>query len=89
MNDKRNKVAAAVLAGLALGAAAWYLFGTESGKSTRGKLADSINDLNGSLKDLRSRATDTIDKLSGRADKLAQSVSSEVKKSKKDLKAAY
>ncbi len=85
MNDK-SKVATAVLAGLALGAAAWYLLGTDNGKKTTGKWADSLKSVGDSIKDLRDKAADTIDQLAGHADKLASKADQFASKAKTEAK---
>ncbi|HEY0053864.1 MAG TPA: YtxH domain-containing protein [Pedobacter sp.] len=40
-----TKIPAIILAGIAIGAAAYYLFATDEGKKTMNDLADTINDL--------------------------------------------
>lgn len=52
-----SKLPALLLAGVAIGAAAWYFFGTEEGKRTTDSLAESLKDVSGSLKD---KANETI-----------------------------
>lgn len=52
-----SKLPALLLAGLAIGAAAWYFFGTEEGKRTTDSLAESLKDVSGSIKD---KANETI-----------------------------
>ena len=63
MNDN-SKIAAVLLAGLAAGAAAWYLLGTDKGKETCSSLLGSLKDLSGSIKD---KAADTFEQISGQA----------------------
>ena len=46
-----SKLPALLLAGVAIGAAAYYFFGTEDGKRTTDSLAESLKDISGSLKD--------------------------------------
>lgn len=61
MNIRNNpKTASLLLAGLATGAAAWYLFGTENGRRTCNQLADSIKDMSGSV---MNKANETISNL--------------------------
>ena len=59
MNDN-TKVLAAVLAGLAAGAALGILFAPERGSDTRDKLNDALKNLGDSIKD---RAAEEIDNL--------------------------
>ena len=66
MTDK-SKVATILLAGLAAGAAIYYLMQTEKGKETCEKWVDSLKNVGDSLKDLKSKATDTLEHLSGKA----------------------
>jgi gas vesicle protein len=40
-----TKIPAIILAGIAIGVAAYYLFATDEGKKTVNDLADSLNDL--------------------------------------------
>lgn len=60
MNIKNNSktTTTLLLAGLATGAAAWYLFGTENGKKTLSQLSDSIKDVSDSIV---SKANDTLE----------------------------
>jgi hypothetical protein len=87
MKDK-TKVAGIVLAGIAAGAAIYYLMSTENGKATRNKLAGSIKDVGQSLKDLRSRAMDTIDQITGHAADTYDTYSDKAKKFKSNAKTA-
>ncbi len=77
MSDK-SKVATVVLAGLAAGAAAWYLLATEDGKATTDKLVDSLKNLSGTFNDIKDKAVDTIDQLTGQANKVAENLKSTV-----------
>lgn len=90
MSDN-SKIAAVVLAGLAAGAAAWYLLGTEEGKENLDKLANSIKDIGGSLKDLtdkadiagtfndlKEKASETIGSMASKAPKVAENIAQEV-----------
>jgi gas vesicle protein len=60
MNDG-TKVVAALLAGLAAGAALGILFAPEKGSETRDKLNDALKNLSDAIKD---RAAEEIDNLS-------------------------
>ena len=60
MNDS-TKVVAALLAGLAAGAALGILFAPEKGSETRDKLNDALKNLGDAIKD---RAAEEIDNLS-------------------------
>jgi gas vesicle protein len=60
MNDN-TKIVAALLAGLAAGAALGILFAPETGADTRDKLNDALKNLGDSIKD---RAAEEIDNLS-------------------------
>lgn len=73
MSDN-SKIAAVVLAGLAAGAAAWYLLATEDGKATTDKLVDSLKNLGGTFNDIKEKASDTIENLTGQANKVADNL---------------
>ncbi|WP_374164225.1 YtxH domain-containing protein [Arcticibacter sp. MXS-1] len=74
----RSTIAGVVLAGLATGAAAWYLFGTSNGKEVCNKLMSSVKDMSGSMKDMSSsvmdKAHDTISQLSDRVNGVSDRV---------------
>ncbi len=71
--DMKNKstIAGVVLAGLATGAAAWYLFGTSNGKEVCSKLMSSVKDLSDSVAE---KANGTIDHLSNRINNVSDRV---------------
>lgn len=72
MNMKnRSAIAGVVLAGLATGAAAWYLLGTSNGKQVCNKVLGSVKDLSSSVID---KASGAINDLSGRADNATKTV---------------
>ncbi len=75
MNDN-SKVLAAMLAGLAAGAAIGILFAPEKGSETRDKLNDSLKNLGDSIKD---RAADEIGNLSEFKDKVVESIKTKLK----------
>ena len=56
-----------LLAGLATGAAAWYLFGTQNGKRTFTHISDSLK---GFSDDVVNKANDTIANLKSRKDNM-------------------
>lgn len=75
MNDN-SKIAIALLAGLAAGAALGLLFAPEKGSDTRDKLGQSLKDLGDSIKE---RAADEINNLTGLKDKVVDSIKSKVR----------
>src|SRR6476660_4123261 len=75
MNDN-SKVLAALLAGLAAGAAIGILFAPEKGSETRDKLNDSLKNLGDSIKD---RAADEIGNLTEFKDKVVESIKNKLK----------
>jgi len=75
MNDN-SKILAAMLAGLAAGAAIGILFAPERGSETRDKLNDSLKNLGDSIKD---RAADEIGNLSEFKDKVVDSIKTKLR----------
>ncbi|MDF3078583.1 MAG: YtxH protein [Sphingobacteriaceae bacterium] len=73
MSDN-SKIATVVLAGLAAGAAAWYLLATEDGKATTDKLVDSLKNLGGTFNDIKEKASDTLNNLTDQAGKVAENL---------------
>lgn len=65
MKNKSSLVGFA-LAGLAAGAAAWYLFGTKEGRKNLNKAVEGFNEFSSTLKD---KASDGLDYASDFADK--------------------
>ena len=59
MCNKTTKFVAFALTGLAVGAAAYYLFGTKEGRKTLNKAVDGVNDLS---KTLKAQAEEGLDK---------------------------
>ncbi len=74
MNDN-SKVLAALLAGLAAGAAIGILFAPEKGSETRDRLNDSLKNLGDSIKD---RAADEIENLSDFKNKVVSNIKSKL-----------
>ncbi|QXV66034.1 YtxH domain-containing protein [Mucilaginibacter achroorhodeus] len=75
MNDNA-KVAVALLAGLAAGAALGILFAPDRGSETRDKLSESLANLGDSIKET---AAAEIDKLVGMKDKVVENIMNKVK----------
>ncbi|RFZ92380.1 YtxH domain-containing protein [Mucilaginibacter conchicola] len=75
MNDN-TKVAIALLAGLAAGAALGILFAPDKGSETRDKLSESLANLGDSIKET---AAAEIDKLVGLKDKVVDNIKTKVR----------
>ncbi len=73
MEMMKNKptIAGVVLAGLATGAAGWYLFGTSGGKEVCNKLAGSVKNMSEPIID---KAGDIISHLTGKAENVSDRV---------------
>ena len=71
-----SKILAALLAGLAAGAAIGILFAPERGAETRDKLSDSLKNLGDSIKD---RAADEIENLSSFKNKVVDNIKSKLR----------
>ncbi len=69
MNNKNSSLIGFALAGLAAGAAAWYLFGTKEGRDTLNKAVDGFNEFSHNLKD---RANDGLEYAASYAEKAKQ-----------------
>ncbi len=76
MNDNA-KVVAALLTGLAAGAALGILFAPDKGSQTREKLNDSLKDLGDALKE---RTAEQLDHLNDFKEKVVAAVKSKVNK---------
>jgi len=75
MNDN-TKVAIALLAGLAAGAALGILFAPEKGSETRDRLSESLKNLGETIKDT---AATEIDNLVGLKDKVVENLKGKIK----------
>lgn len=84
MNDN-TKVVAALLAGLAAGAALGILFAPERGSETRDKINDSLKDLGDAIKD---RSSEQLHNMGDLADKLISTVKSRLNKSAREIEDA-
>ncbi|MGV3763800.1 YtxH domain-containing protein [Parapedobacter sp.] len=84
MNDNA-KVVAALLAGLAAGAALGILFAPEKGSETREKLNDSLKDLGDALKE---RTAEQLDHLNDFKEKMVAAVKSKVNKHERTVEEA-
>lgn len=84
MNDNA-KVVAALLAGLAAGAALGILFAPEKGSETREKLNDSLKDLSDALKE---RTAEQVDHLNDFKEKIVAAVKTKVNKGERAVEEA-
>jgi len=71
--SKNSSLLGFALAGMAAGAAAWYLFGTKDGRKSLSKAIDGINELSSTIKEKASEglecASDFADKAKDKAKK--------------------
>lgn len=74
MNDNA-KVVAALLAGLAAGAALGILFAPEKGSETRDKLNDSLKDLGDAI---RERTAEQMEQLTELKDKVVETIKTKI-----------
>jgi gas vesicle protein len=84
MNDN-SKVLAALLAGMAAGAAIGLLFAPEKGADTRDKLNESLRNLSDSIKD---RASDELNNLKNAKDRVASNIKSKFAGAEDEFQAA-
>lgn len=75
MNDS-GKILAALLAGLAAGAAIGILFAPEKGTDTRDKLNDSLRDLGDAIKE---RSSEQVEQIKDLSDKVSATLKSKLK----------
>ncbi|HLT42093.1 MAG TPA: YtxH domain-containing protein [Sphingobacteriaceae bacterium] len=76
MNNDSGKILAALLAGMAAGAAIGILFAPEKGTDTRDKLNESLKDLGEAIKERSSEQVEHIKELS---DKVSATLKSKLK----------
>lgn len=84
MNDS-GKILAALLAGLAAGAAIGILFAPEKGTDTRDKLSESLKDLGDAIKE---RSSEQVEQIKDLSDKVAASLKSKLKTGEKSAEDA-
>lgn len=84
MSDN-TKVLAALLAGMAAGAAIGILFAPEKGSETRHKLNDSLKDLGDAIKD---RSNEQLHHVNELADRLIKTVKTKLKKAEHEIEGA-
>lgn len=84
MNDN-SKILAALLAGLAAGAAIGILFAPEKGSETRDKLNESLKNLGDSIKD---RAADEIGNLTDFKEKVVDSIKTKLRGAEEEFVSA-
>lgn len=84
MNDS-GKILAALLAGLAAGAAIGILFAPEKGTDTRDKLSESLKDLGDAIKE---RSSEQVEQIKDLSDKVSASLKSKLKSSERSAEEA-
>jgi hypothetical protein len=68
MENNNKKIMALAIAGLATGAAIWFLLGTDKGKQTRDYLVDSLmNNWQDKLRDFSGKTGKMVDELKNKA----------------------
>jgi gas vesicle protein len=84
MNDS-GKILAALLAGLAAGAAIGILFAPEKGTDTRDKLSESLKDLGDAIKE---RSSEQVEQIKDLSDKVTASLKSKLKTGERNVEEA-
>ncbi|WP_028295761.1 YtxH domain-containing protein [Olivibacter sitiensis] len=84
MNDN-GKVVAALLAGLAAGAALGILFAPEKGADTRDKISDSLKDLSDAIKE---RTAEQVETLNDLKERVVSTIKSKINKGEAELEDA-
>lgn len=84
MNDS-GKILAALLAGLAAGAAIGILFAPEKGTDTRDKLSESLKDLGDAIKE---RSSEQVEQIKDLSDKVSASLKSKLKSAERNAEEA-
>ena len=84
MNDS-GKILAALLAGLAAGAAIGILFAPEKGTDTRDKLSESLKDLGEAIKE---RSSEQVEQIKDLSDKLTASLKTKLKAGERNVEDA-
>jgi len=80
-----GKVVAALLAGLAAGAALGILFAPEKGSDTRDKLSDSLKDLGDAIKE---RTAEQMEQFNELKERVVSTLKSKVKSGEADIEEA-
>lgn len=80
-----GKVVAALLAGLAAGAALGVLFAPEKGSDTRDKLSDSLKDLGDAIKE---RTAEQVEQFNDLKERLVSTIKSKVNKGEAEVEEA-
>lgn len=84
MNDS-GKILAALLAGLAAGAAIGILFAPEKGTDTRDKLSESLKDLGDAIKE---RSSEQVEQIKDLSDKISANLKAKLKSAERNAEEA-